>query len=291
LKSGDRRRRAGVEIDPGREYNSHGKGFMDKEWDSCVPSPELWRQAFRVLKPGGHLVAFAGSRTADLTSISLRLAGFEIRDVIQWHKSRNIGEQFGQNKTAIGSALKPSHEPIILARKPLQHNHSLAENTRKWRTGGINIDETRLGDTSRPNGPAGRWPAKLLLSHSPDCRCVGERRVSSSADYSASRSCGWFGRLDHGTPEEQDGHAHHHGQETITDWSCVPGCPGATTEAGREGRSRYFGVFHGERPEAPAIEAVLDGSQPNFCYSPKPSTREREAGLAEAASRAKPERR
>src|SRR5690625_1135938 len=61
-----------------------GKGFMSKEWDGFVPPPSLWREVYRVLKPGGHALVFAGTRTQDLMTIALRLAGFEVRDVIEW---------------------------------------------------------------------------------------------------------------------------------------------------------------------------------------------------------------
>ena len=66
----------------GQEYRPNKKGFMGRTWDSWVPGPEVWREVFRVLKPGGHVVAFAGSRTHDLMSMALRLAGFECRDAI-----------------------------------------------------------------------------------------------------------------------------------------------------------------------------------------------------------------
>lgn len=66
----------------GQEYRPNKKGFMGSAWDSWVPGPEVWREVFRVLKPGGHVVAFAGSRTHDLMSMALRLAGFECRDTI-----------------------------------------------------------------------------------------------------------------------------------------------------------------------------------------------------------------
>src|SRR5699024_1544493 len=59
-----------------------GKGFMSKEWDGFVPPPSLWCEVYRVLKPGGHALVFAGTRTQDLMTISLRLAGFEVRDSI-----------------------------------------------------------------------------------------------------------------------------------------------------------------------------------------------------------------
>lgn len=66
----------------GEEYKPSGKGFMGKEWDAWVPGPEIFRECLRVLKPGGHILAFAGTRSMDLMSMSIRLAGFELRDAI-----------------------------------------------------------------------------------------------------------------------------------------------------------------------------------------------------------------
>ena len=68
----------------GEEYQHRGGGFMSRSWDSWVPGPSLWREAYRVLKPGGHLLCFAGTRTQDLMGIAIRLAGFECRDTLQW---------------------------------------------------------------------------------------------------------------------------------------------------------------------------------------------------------------
>lgn len=65
-------------------HDVRGSGFMGKAWDAFVPQPELWRECLRVLKPGGHLLAFAGTRTHDLMTLGLRIAGFEIRDTIMW---------------------------------------------------------------------------------------------------------------------------------------------------------------------------------------------------------------
>jgi DNA modification methylase len=67
-----------------REYVPGGKGFMGKAWDAFVPPPAVWDEAYRVLKPGGFLLAFAGSRTFDLMGLSVRLAGFEVRDGLAW---------------------------------------------------------------------------------------------------------------------------------------------------------------------------------------------------------------
>lgn len=75
-----------------------GKGFMGKEWDAFVPQPIFWKQAFRVLKPGGHVLSFFGTRTYDWGVMSMRFAGFEVRDCIQWlygsgfPKSHNISK-------------------------------------------------------------------------------------------------------------------------------------------------------------------------------------------------------
>ena len=143
----------------------YGLAFMDKKWDYDVPSVEIWKEALRVLKPGGHLLAFAGSRTYHRMAINIEDAGFEIRDQIMWvygsgfPKSLNIGKAIdkaaGKKRETIpateeakkyegwGTALKPAHEPIVMARKPFKG--IVAENVLKWGTGGINIDGCRIG--------------------------------------------------------------------------------------------------------------------------------------------------
>lgn len=67
-----------------REYLPSKVGFMGHEWDGFVPPVAVWDECLRVLKPGGHLLAFAGSRTHDLMTLGIRLAGFEIRDSVAW---------------------------------------------------------------------------------------------------------------------------------------------------------------------------------------------------------------
>lgn len=65
-------------------HDIKGKGFMGKKWDAFIPQPRLWEECLRVLKPGGHLLTFSGTRTQDWMGMSLRFAGFEIRDSIAW---------------------------------------------------------------------------------------------------------------------------------------------------------------------------------------------------------------
>lgn len=76
----------------------NGKGFMGRSWDAFVPQPLFWKEAFRVLKPGGHVLSFFGTRTYDWGVMAMRLAGFEIRESLYWHhgsgfpKSHNVSK-------------------------------------------------------------------------------------------------------------------------------------------------------------------------------------------------------
>ena len=98
-----------------RERVPGGKGFMGKEWDAFVPPPAVWDECLRVLKPGGHMLVFAGSRTVDLMGLSIRLAGFEIRDTLQWlygsgfpkslDVSKSLDKLAGAEREVIGSKI------------------------------------------------------------------------------------------------------------------------------------------------------------------------------------------
>lgn len=162
----------------------YGLSFMNKHWDYDVPSVEIWHEALRVLKPGGHLLAFFGTRTYHRGVIRIEDAGFEIRDCIQWiygsgfPKSHNLKDEH----KGWGTALKPANEPIVVARKPLVG--TVADNFAKYGTGAMNIDGCRIGTEIRFNPPVGeltgfgstrteaigsgtvvqgRWPANLIL--------------------------------------------------------------------------------------------------------------------------------
>ena len=166
-------------------------GFMGKSWDSSgiAYSTELWGECLRVLKPGGHLLAFSGSRTYHRMVVAIEDSGFEIRDMISWisnktfPKSHNI-EKATQSEEwkGWGTALKPTVEPIVMARKPLIG--TVAENVLTYGTGGLNIDGSRIATTDRFGGGAkgssgfaanydaegwtagsdkGRWPSNVIL--------------------------------------------------------------------------------------------------------------------------------
>jgi DNA modification methylase len=218
----------------------YGLSFMGKKWDYDVPSQDVWAECLRVLKPGGHLLAFAGTRTQHRMAVRIEDAGFEIRDMIAWvygsgfpkshDVSKAIDKAAGAERTEVvgksnrcvgpsqsgengigtfkevnwqksnlvyapateaakqwqgwGTALKPSLEPVTVARKPLIG--TVADNVLAHGTGAINVDGCRVasddaargGNTERSDctqtaygtgwqksgttPEAGRWPANLI---------------------------------------------------------------------------------------------------------------------------------
>lgn len=143
--------------------------FMHHDWD--LPSVAVWKECFRVLKPGAYLFCFAGTRTQDILSIGIRAAGFENRDVVpaemgppilRWiraqgmPKSSDIGKKLRELNLddlldqwdGFGTALKPYWEPILMFRKPVQES-SIVEQIKATGTGGINIEASRVKHSSK----------------------------------------------------------------------------------------------------------------------------------------------
>ena len=158
--------RLGMSMYPDNHFDSivcdppYELGFMGKKWDSTgiANSVEMWREALRVLKPGGHLLAFGGSRTYHRMACAIEDAGFDIRDQIMWvygqgfPKSHNLSGQWD----GWGTALKPAHEPICMARKPLIG--TVAANVLAHGTGALNIDGCRVLTTENQSRPRGSFP-------------------------------------------------------------------------------------------------------------------------------------
>jgi DNA modification methylase len=188
----------------------YGIDFLGKAWDANTGALETYQECLRVLKPGGHILAFSAARTYHHLAITLEQAGFEIRDQIMWiyssgfPKSQDIGKSIertekkrktlpSDNSSQIvgmgtecpkcgkkengsnqykcqedpcplrevlkpadnewagwGTQLKPAHEPIALARKPIKL--SIAKNVQQWGVGALNIDATRVpwGEDDNP---------------------------------------------------------------------------------------------------------------------------------------------
>ena len=127
----------------GKKWDKHSSPAAYAEW--CL----LWAaEALRVLKPGGHLLAFGGTRTFHRLTCGIEDAGFEIRDCISWLHSQGFPKS---HKVAgmggWGTALKPAWEPCVVARKPLAG--TVAKNAQLYGTGGINIDDCRIPHASK----------------------------------------------------------------------------------------------------------------------------------------------
>jgi hypothetical protein len=127
----------------------YGLAFMGKRWDYDVPSMEIWVECLRVLKPGGHLLAFAGTRTQHRMAVRIEDAGFEIRDMIAWVYGtgfNKVGYIRGDDDQPVrdgwGGSLKPALEPITLARKPFPS--TVAANVLEHGTGALNVDGCRV---------------------------------------------------------------------------------------------------------------------------------------------------
>jgi site-specific DNA-methyltransferase (adenine-specific) len=104
-------------------YNRGAAGFMGKTWDNgdTAFDPEFWVEVMRVLKPGGHVLAFGGTRTYHRLACAIEDAGFEIRDQIGWLYGSGFPKSHNQSGEweGWGTALKPAWEPIVVARKAL----------------------------------------------------------------------------------------------------------------------------------------------------------------------------
>ncbi|AYQ98437.1 hypothetical protein KIMCHI1738_46 [Corynebacterium phage Kimchi1738] len=133
-------------------------GFMGKDWDSFVPPPAVWEECMRVLKPGGHMAVFAGARTQDLMGLSIRLAGFEIRDTLGWIYGSGFPKSHNISK-AIDKAAGAEREVKLLPTAATAYSAS-AGNHRPWmdeaaENGGMRVvagDTPVTDDAARWNG-------------------------------------------------------------------------------------------------------------------------------------------
>ena len=259
-----------------------GGDFMGTDWE--IPSVDVWRQCYRVLKPGAHVFCFGGTRTWDLISIGLRAAGFELRDTIKsdhpafawvqgqgFPKSLDVAKAIAKAEPTaaaaqyegLGTALKPSWEPILVFRKPVEG--TVARNVLKYGTGALNIEATRVAHAS-PNDfekhkamverlkeqggslgeswknssdlagandvtESGRWPTNMLLTHAPGCRRVGVAHVKGDnrGDPGGERPAGF---ADVGADSGSDQpNARVYGDTAVDAWECVDGCPAKALDA------------------------------------------------------------
>ena len=134
-----------------------GKGFMGKEWDSFVPQPVFWKECLRVLKHGGHLLSFAGTRTYDWVVMGLRIAGFEIRDQIAW---------------VYGSGFPKSHDIAKAIEGQIVHGSSNTQLFNKLDgdeiDGKLGFTKTQHVQGARPNDYTDRHKSKTNIKYTTD---------------------------------------------------------------------------------------------------------------------------
>ena len=147
-------------------------GFMGKGWDASgiAYSVPMWSECLRVLRPGGYLLSFGGTRTYHRMACAVQDAGFEIRDSITWL----YGSGFPKGK----AQLKPASEPIVVARKPAPGPWLNIDGCRVMsadtlvRPSILRTDNDVLGKglgAGTQVEPGGRWPSNVVLTHAPDC--------------------------------------------------------------------------------------------------------------------------
>lgn len=234
----------------------YGIGFMSNKWDHSVPTVEQWAECLRVLKPGGHLLAFGGSRTYHRLVVNIEDAGFEIRDQIMWiygsgfPKSKNLdGEHKGK-----GTALKPAHEPIVMARKPF--NSTILDNVTEYGTGALNIDLCRVPTEEMLAGGSGG-----LLSD------VRDGKAPAGNEWAQNNEGRWPANVIH------DG-----SHEVITAFPDAKGQQGKAKNDGSDNGNRVYGELKNvvSNPE-PRIESATSAAR--FFYCAKVSKSDRDAGM------------
>ena len=249
-------------------------GFMGKSWDSTGIAYDVtvWQECLRVLKPGGHLLAFGGSRTYHRLACAIEDAGFQIRDQIMWvygsgfPKSLNIGKQDGcESWEGWGTALKPAHEPIVMARKPL--DGTVAQTVLTHGTGGINIDGCRIGTVDKWEATGKQSAPSQTLQGGVD----GSLNVSVSTTHSFGRFPANF--IHDGSDEVLELFPQSNGG-AFPKKSNVP--------TGRHYEGGWGAVDNGSRTE------MGEGSAARFFYCAKASKKDRNEGLDDFTDRPRP---
>lgn len=372
------------------DYEHKHRGFMNNQWDSFVPPPRVWKECLRVLKPGGHIVCFSSARTYDWMCMSIRIAGFEIRDQIMWiygtgmAQGMNIGKAIDKQGGGKGmhtkarkelakeirnkreglnitrkelakwfpeyshvtenwerldkgfrvpteqayqvlvdklgihdkwrdmvraedlrrkkenvstdrrniegvynlghsgteyecttdnaipwkgwnTKLKPAHEPIILARKPVEKGLSVATNTMKHGTGGINIDDCRVplqeeGEDSRLGGK-GTW----------------------KTDHAAKNVYGDYSGEKVGSSEQGRFPANVvlDGSEEVTEHFPQSQSGRMTSEHKTNNKRNLYGKYDNNKAQISKTYEASSGTAARFFYCAKASKKDRSEGLDE----------
>ena len=112
--------------------------WTGNSWDSFVPQPNLWKECLRVLKPGGYLLAFGGTRTIDLVTLGLRIAGFEVRDTVSWvtsqgfPKNHDISKAIDKKKNTKRDVVGKRKHPTLKDTSKLEESAQASHGSNTW---------------------------------------------------------------------------------------------------------------------------------------------------------------
>lgn len=246
-------------------------GFMGKKWDGgdIAFRPAVWKQVYRVLKPGGYLIAFASSRGYGRMQVAIEKAGFDTHPMFAWifgqgfPKATRIkaegydGFRYGKQST------KPAMEPIYMGQKPFSEENGTA-NILKWGTGAVNIDACRVGTEDEM-----REGASKLWSHYREGEASAERRYTDEGGTNFAMKPGPRG----GSPDGRwPANVIHDGSdEVMASFPSTVSGSRAEGEYGLIGSTVYNPV--GTRP-MPAVEGDA-GSAARFFYTAKADAEDR----------------
>lgn len=263
----------------------YGLSFMGKKWDYDVPTVDIWKECLRVLKPGGHLLSFAGARTYHRMAVRIEDAGFEIRDQLMWlygsgfPKSQNIGKAMvklrgtdiypdvtGQESIwdGMGTNLKPAHEPIVMARKPFKG--TVANNVLAHGTGALNIDACRVATNHNVDDPrlsgVGSWKTGNMAKNVYSGGYAGN-------DVKSHEGGRWPANV------------LHDGSEVVVSQFPQSSVTGKRSEKSRSSKVSNTDWLHDNHI---SIEHTDSGSTARFFYCPKTSPADRHEGLVRTTS-------
>lgn len=287
-------------------------GFMGKKWDNTgiAYNVDLWTECLRVLKPGGHLVAFGGTRTYHRMTVAIEDAGFEIRDSVIWmygsgfpkslDVSKAIDKQAGAEREILGespynarrpnppvserykqaghkanitapatpeaqqwhgwgTALKPAHEPAVLARKPLIG--TVADNVLTWGVGALNIDGSRVEGSGN------------------DVNARKQKTIKGKSVANEVYNDGWYGSGEGWSASTGRWPANvildEHAAEALDEQSGYS----VSKSGGKSGSNANPMSWHESNVDRPRVGHTDSGGASRFFYIAKASRAEREAGL------------
>lgn len=238
----------------------YGISFMGKRWDYSVPGVEVWAECLRVLKPGGYLLSFGGTRTYHRLATRVEDAGFTLHPLMAWlfgsgfPKATRLGVEGLEGWRYGLQSLKPALEPICFAQKPFSEKTGSA-NVKRWGTGAVNIDGCRIPTDEDLQGGSGG-----LLSHVRDGKAL-----PGVGTYEPSSLGRWPANLLHdGSPEVV---------------ALFPSEAGAAAPVkGTEASMASVGMVTGERARVAGAFHADTGSAARFFYCPKTTRRDRNEG-------------